>query len=134
MLVSATAALAGAVAAEAAVMVTTPPVGVAVGAVYVIDPPLAVCAEAGLKLPHAPAVPQFAVQFTPSAFVSLATVANSVAVPPSLKVAGGAVLSVTTIGGVGVMVALAVADLVGSDTDVAVRVTVFPLGAVVGPR
>ena len=133
MLISATAALAGVVAAEEAVMVATPPVGIADGAVYVIDEPLAVCPEVGLKVPQGPALPQVAVQFTPSPFESLATVAVNVADPPSFKVLGGAEVMVTTIGAAVVTVAAAVADFVPSDTDVAVMVTVLPLGAVEGP-
>jgi len=88
-----------------------------------------------LKLPHAPALPQVALQFTPRLLVSLATVAASVAWVPTMSVAGSddALEIVTTTGAVARIVAVAVADAVGSVVDVAVIVTVPPGGIEAGP-
>ena len=65
MVVTPTPGFEGVVAEDDAVIVTTAPVGTDAGAVYVIWPPLAVCAGDRLKLPHPPDVPQLAVQSTP---------------------------------------------------------------------
>ena len=91
---------------------------------------LAVCVA--LKLPHAPALPQLAVQFTPLLLLSLATVAASVVCDPTSSVAGGAGDMVTTIGVVVMMVAMEDAETVGLATDVAVMVTVPPVGTAEG--
>jgi hypothetical protein len=109
-------------AEEVAVMTTSPPVGIAAGAVYKVATPLAVCA--GLKLPQALALPQVAVQSTP--VVSPVTFATSVADDVSASVVGGAADMVTTIGAVFTMVAVTDAVIAGLVTEVAVMVT-FPL-------
>ncbi|HEX3377467.1 MAG TPA: hypothetical protein VHS29_11440, partial [Candidatus Acidoferrales bacterium] len=61
----------------------------ALGAVYVVVAPLAVCA--GLKVPHAPTGAQ--VQSTPAFVESFTTVAEIMAVPFAAKDAGGACVS-----------------------------------------
>jgi hypothetical protein len=58
---------------DVAVMVTVPPVGIALGAVNVVEAPLAVCA--GENEPQAPTLPQLTVQSTPAFAGSLLTVA-----------------------------------------------------------
>ena len=60
---------------EVAVTVTALPLGIALGAVYVVALPLAV--DVGLKLPHAPALPQVTDQVTPAFAESLLTTAVS---------------------------------------------------------
>jgi hypothetical protein len=95
----------------------------------VVAVPLGVVA--GLKLPHC-ALPQVTDQVTPAFALSFATVA----VKPVLDVAAteaGGLLSVTVMGALGAeMVMVAEADLVESDTEVAVIATVAGLGTVVG--
>jgi hypothetical protein len=59
---------------EVAVMVTVPPAGGALGAVYVVVPPLAVCV--GEKVPQAPALLHVTAQSTPMLAKSLLTVAT----------------------------------------------------------
>ena len=100
---------------------------------YRVAAPLAVCA--GLKLPHAPALPQVAVQSTPSPglFGSPVTVAANVAGDFTSNVAGGAVDIVTIIGAVVTMVAVADADIAGLVVDFAVMVTGPFGGTVEGP-
>lgn len=71
-------------ATEIAVIVTLPPAGTVVGAVYVVIPPLAV--DGGLNEPHASDGAQL--QFTPFADASLATAADRFAVAPTLKLVG----------------------------------------------
>ena len=65
-------------AVEVAVMVTVLPEGGALGAVYVVGAPLAVCA--GEKVPQAPGLPHETVQSTPALEKSLLTVATRDAV------------------------------------------------------
>src|SRR5215471_16115439 len=65
-------------AVEVAVMVTVLPEGGALGAVYVVGAPLAVCA--GENVPQAPGLPQETVQSTPALEKSLLTVATRDAV------------------------------------------------------
>ncbi len=91
-----------------------------------ICPPFAVCAGERLKVPHAPALPQVAVQFTPS--VPGVAVAVRVACEPVFSVAGGGAERVTVIGVADTTVAVATADFVGSVTDFAVMVIVPPTG------
>jgi hypothetical protein len=86
-----------------------------------------------LKLPHAPALPQVAVQSTPRLFGSPATFAASVVCDASVNAAPGAVDIVTIIGAVVTMVAVAEADTVGFVVDFAVMVTCPPGGTVEGP-
>jgi hypothetical protein len=131
--VRAFAAFDGVVAGEDAVIVTSPPSGIVLGAVYIIWPPLAVCAGDKLKLPHPVTPPHVAVQFTPRLPVLGATVAASTAVDPVPNAAGGTVDIVTTIGAIAITVATADADTVGSVVDLAVIVTVPPDGIAVGP-
>lgn len=87
-------AMAVAEAVALAVMVTLP---AAVGAVKVVEAPLAVCA--GLKLPQEFAGAQL--QSTPALVLSLATVAVSVAVAPVVKVCGAPVIVMVIVGGGG---------------------------------
>ena len=91
IVIVAVAACAGA-AVGAALIVTVPAV---VGAVYVVDAPLAVCV--GLKLPHAPAGVQL--QSTPAFVLSFETVALSETVPPVARFAGAPVIVALAIGG-----------------------------------
>ena len=119
-------------AEEVAVMTTGPPAGIAAGAVYTVATPLAVCA--GLKLPHAPALPQVAVQSTPKLFMSPVTFAASIDEDEVASVAGGAADIVTIIGAVVTTVAVANADTAGFVIEVAVTVTVLPGGIVEGPE
>ncbi len=86
---------------------------------------------AGLNDPQAPALPQLAVQSTPLFPGSFVTVAATFAVPLTFKLTGGAIGIATATGGA-VTVIVAEADLVVSAVDVAVRVTVFPAGALAG--
>jgi len=60
-------------AVDAAVIVTVPPAGIAAGAVYEIAAALAVCAEAGEKVPQLPTGAHD--QSTPKLFESLFTAA-----------------------------------------------------------
>lgn len=115
---------------EDAVIVTRPPDGIELGAVYTVVPKLAVCV--GLKLPQAPALPQLAVQSTPRLFWSLATFAARVAWDPVVNVVGGAVEVVTTIGVVEVTYAVTGAVIAWFVVDAAVMVTVPLEGAVEG--
>jgi hypothetical protein len=130
-IVRAYAAFAGVVAGDAALMIATPSPGIVGGAVYVILPPLAVCAGDRLKVPHG-TPSQVAVQSTPR--VPVETVAASDAVPSTISLAGGGADMVTTIGaGVdAITVPVAIADSVGSAVDVAVIVTVVPVGIAAG--
>ncbi len=79
-------------------------------------------------MPHAPALPQLAVQLTPS--VPEEAVAASIASALVCIVAGGRADMVTEIGAAETTVAVAVADFVGSVVDFAVRVIVPPIGTV----
>ena len=79
---------------EVAVMVTLPPDGAVIGAVYVVAAPLAV--DVGLKLPQVPAGVQLHV--TPLAAESLDTVTDKLVVAPNAMFAGGAVEKLTEIG------------------------------------
>jgi hypothetical protein len=99
-----------------------------------ICPALAVWAGDKLKLPHAPALPQLAVQFTPRLPVSFVTFAASVTWDPAVTVAGGAVDIATRIGAVVTIVAVADADIAGFVVDFAVMLTVPPGGTVEGLR
>jgi hypothetical protein len=65
--------------------------------------------------------------------LSFATVAESVAISSAVIVAGGACVKPTTIGVVVMIFATALPDFVGSVTDVALIVTIPPLGAALGP-
>jgi len=109
--------------AEVAVIVTVPPEGTVVEAVYVVATPLAVFV--GLKLPQ-PAEPQLHV--TPAPSTSFVTTALRVSVPDvvTLNVEG----DTDTV--MGRIVIVALADLVESATEVAVIVTVPHEGTVTG--
>jgi hypothetical protein len=80
-------------ATEVAVMVTVPPDGAVIGAVYVVAAPLAV--DVGLKLPQVPAGVQLHV--TPLAAESLDTVTDKLVVAPNAMFAGGAAEKLTEI-------------------------------------
>ncbi|MGB7847682.1 MAG: hypothetical protein WBL63_18875 [Candidatus Acidiferrum sp.] len=106
-------------------IITLPPVGAVAGAVYTVAAPLAVVG--GLNVPQAPAGVQL--QFTTGELdVSFATVAVILAVPEIGKVVGGLPTKDTVIG----KVTVAATDFVPSATEVAVIVTLPPLGAVMG--
>jgi hypothetical protein len=79
---------------EVAVTVTEFPVGIAVGAVNVVAPPLIVCAE--LNEPHAE-LPHVTVQRTPAAALSLLTFAVRLVVAAVTSDAGGVAASATEI-------------------------------------
>jgi hypothetical protein len=116
---------------EVAVTVTVLPVGTAAGAVYVVATLLSVAV--GLKTPQAPALPQVTVQFTPWFCESLVTTAVSDAAVLVCSEVGGAGLKATEItGAVVVIVIVADADFVGSVLEVAVTVTVLPVGTAAG--
>ena len=80
-----------------------------------------------MNAPHAPALPQVAVQSTPRVFASDATVAVRVAGDPGAREAGGPEDIVTTIGVAVTIFAMACAESTGLVVDLAVIVTV-PLG------
>ncbi len=86
---------------------------------------------AGLKLPHAPGLPQFAVQLTPRFAVSWAVVAASVVCAPVASDAGGGEGIVTTMGAAVTKLTVAWARAARFVVDVAVMVAV-PEGAVEG--
>jgi hypothetical protein len=92
-----------------------------------------VCAGDRLKLPHAPALPQLAVQFTPRLLGSPVTVAARVACDPAVMVAEGGVEIVITIGAVVMMLAVEIAETAGLVVDAAVMVTLPPGGTAEGP-
>jgi hypothetical protein len=83
---------------ESAVTATVFFDGTLKGAVYVVVPPLAVCA--GEKVPQLGALPQSATQSTPAFATSLLTVADTWAEPPTTKARGGACVMVTEMIGV----------------------------------
>jgi hypothetical protein len=88
----------------------------------------------GLKLPQAPALPQFTVHVTCGLLeLSLLTNAVSCSLEFTRTALGGAGLKETVTAPLGpVMVRVAEADLVGSVTEVAVMVTVLPVGTAEG--
>jgi hypothetical protein len=87
-----------------------------------------VSVEVGLKLPQAPVLPQVTDQVTPAVSLVVAVIAT---VAPVLSVDGAPErLTVMTTGTV--IVIVAEADLVVSLTEVAVTVTVLPVGAAAG--
>jgi hypothetical protein len=115
---------------DVAVTVTVFPVGTAVGATKIVAAPLAVCA--GLNEPHVEP-PHVTVHFTPPLALSFATFAIMLVVTLTASDVGGCAASATVIGMTGaVIVIVAVADFVLSVTEVAVTVTAFPFGTVVG--
>ncbi len=117
---------------EVAVTVTVAGVGTALGAVKVVDEPLAVAV--GLKLPHCE-LPHVRVQATPPFLVSLLTEAAMLVVVLMTIDEGGCVTNETEIGGGGplaVIVIEADTDFVLSVTDVAVTVTVAGDGTAPG--
>ena len=87
----------------------------------------------GLKVPHAPALPQLTDHVTPAFAASLFTTAmnDCVKKPASSIEVGGAGLNVTEIVP-GVMVIVADADFVVSVTEVAVTITDEPVGTAAG--
>jgi hypothetical protein len=113
---------------EVAVTVTTPPAGTMAGATYVAVAPLAVC---GVIEPHAPALAHVSVQSTPSEERSLSAVATKFNGPLTCVVAVAGV-TLTTIGGGGTTVMTTVALIAGLVVDVALIVTVPPVGMTLG--
>jgi hypothetical protein len=83
---------------ERAVSDTVLCAGTAWGAVYVVIPPLAVCA--GEKEPQLGGLPQIATQSTPALAMSFVTEAERVVVPLTCKEAGGTCVMTTEIRGV----------------------------------
>jgi hypothetical protein len=121
-------------ATEVAVIVTIPPVGIEVGAVYTIWPALAVRVGLGrpdCKDPQAPAVAQLKLQFTPAAVVSLVTVAESRAVPFTPSSAGGAIERAIVIGS-GAIGIVTLEEIEGSLAAIALIVTELPTGCMGG--
>jgi len=114
---------------ELAVTVTVLPVGTLLGAVYVVVAELP-GEVAGLKLPQAE-LPQATVQVTPAALLSLLTFAVKLAEAPTARDVGGFEIA-TEIAADAVMVMETEADLVVSAAEVAVTVTVFPVGTAAG--
>lgn len=114
---------------EVAVTVTVPPVGIAAGAVYVVAAPVGVVV--GLSDPQAVA-PQVTVQvtvgFAETSFAALARRGNCAL---TCSEAGGERM-LTEIGIGATMVIRAETDLVVSATEVAVTVTVVPVGIAAG--
>jgi len=113
---------------DAAVMNTEPPLGIAVGAVYVVVAVLPALVV-GLNEPQAFAGRH--VQFTPELVGSLVTTAVSVVVVP-VGIEAGVGWRETEMGGGALMVMVAVTDFVGSLIDVAVTVTDPPAGIAAG--
>jgi hypothetical protein len=95
----------------------------------VVVPPLTVWAE--LNEPQSPAVWHVTFQFTPAFAVSPVTVALTLAGVLTARLEGGGV-SKATVMPAAEMVITAEAVAVGSNVEVAVRVTVFPEGTVLG--
>ena len=89
---------------------------------------LAVCVL--LKLPHW-ALPQMTVQLTPALLGSFVTVAARLILLPMSTKDGGVEVKVTAMGG-GVMVMVVETNLKLSLAEVAVTVTVFPVGTAEG--
>ncbi len=75
-------------------------------------------------------MPAVALQVTPLLLLSLVTTATKPVMPPTCRDAEGGAMAIAIAGAV--MVTMVVADLVGSVTDVAVMVTVPPLGIAPG--
>jgi len=118
-------------ACEVALTVTVVPVGTAAGAVYVVETPLAVWV--GENDPQAPALPQVTVQSTPLFKGSFDTTAVMGLVAFTCTDVGGGGLKATEIGGgTGVIVIVAETDLVESACEVALTVTVLPVGTAAG--
>lgn len=113
---------------DAAVTNTEPPLGIAVGAVYVVVAVLPVLVV-GLNEPQAFAGRH--VQVTPELVESFATSAVSVVVVP-VAIEAGAGWRETEMGSGALTVIVAAADFVGSLTDVAVTVTEPPVGTAAG--
>jgi hypothetical protein len=86
----------------------------------------------GLNVPHIPAFEQVTVHLTPLFVESLDTTAVSNCVEPLTSKLGGGGLKTTEIANEASMVMLAEADFVGSETEVAVTVTVLPAGTADG--
>jgi hypothetical protein len=84
---------------DVALTVTVLPLGTADGAVYVVAAPLAV--PVGLKLPHAPELPQVTDQVTPALAESLLTVAVRDCVALVCREVGGVPLKATLMAGGG---------------------------------
>lgn len=84
----------------------------------------------GLKLPQAE-LPQVTVQVTPAALLSSLTTAVRVVLVPITNEVGGFEI-VTDITAAAVIVTVADADFEVSATEVAVMVTVFPVGTAAG--
>jgi hypothetical protein len=108
---------------DVAVIVTLPPAGIVAGAVYTVLVPLAVLDR--LNNPH-PLGMQL--QVTPAPAESFVTTAEMLAVPDIGRLAGGTAPKSTEIG----KVTAPAANLVLSETEVAVMVTLPPVGAVAG--
>ena len=114
---------------DVAVKVILPPVGIAAGAVYVVCTLARVVV--GLTEPHTVA-PQVTVHVTSGfAEVSFATVAMGENWALTCKEAGGERM-LTEIGSGGTIVICAETDLLVSATEVAVTVTVAPVGIAAG--
>ena len=113
--------------ADVAVIVTAPPVGAVEGAVYTVAAPLAVAGT--LKEPQNPVGEQL--QFTGVVAGSLTVIATIAAVVAINSAPGGGVVSVTEITG-GVIDTAWLFAFVLSVTDVAVMVTLPPVGIVAG--
>jgi len=115
---------------DVAVTLTLPPDGTAVGAVKTVTAPFAVVD--GWNAPQSDAE-QLTVHVT-SGFVdtSLTMFADSETVAPAWSEAGGFGRKETEIGIGAVMVMVDEIDRLGSATDVAVSVTVFPTGMAAG--
>ena len=111
-----------------AVTSTEPPLGIAVGAVYVVVAVVPVLVV-GLNEPQAFAGRH--VQVTPELVESLATTAVSVVVVP-VAIEAGVGWSETEMGGGALIVMVAVADCVESLIDIAVTVTEPPAGIAAG--
>jgi hypothetical protein len=117
---------------DVAVRVTVPAELALAGEVYVTAAPEA--DEVGETVPH-PAPLQLApesVQVTPLFCESFVTVAVKEDVTPPVAMLAVVGETLTTIAGVAMIVMVAVADLVGSDTEVAVSVTVGGVGTFAG--
>lgn len=82
-----------------------------------------------MKLPHAPALPQLAVQLTPRLAVSPVVVATSVACVPAVCDGAGGEVIVTTMGAEVTMLAVADVETAGFAVEFAVIDTVPPGGA-----
>ena len=125
MVVSAKAELAGVVASDEAVIVTTPPLGMLDGAVYIVVIPLVVGFVENVPQGVPPQVAAHKI-LCPTGVA----VAASVAVAPSPRLDGGGCVIAITMGALPTTLIVAAGAVIFPVTEVAVIVATVPTGAV----